>query len=270
MATSGGISAKPVVKGGMPLSPPKLRLLSSPTANAILNDGNTIEYHSMVEVTLWNISDVYLSDATYDLGLELFRRKTRVRHGSNDRNGRNGIVHTVHRVGGVDASILSGNTSGNATSLNGKDRLTEWKLGGLSSGSKMIIDPAVSILQFFEYAVFSYEDSANNIVQDKYIRYINGENKYKGNFLTHNTRNGVGSINPTGVFYFAYSIIDPESKRRVRGPLSQPIIVNAKHPPTIQAWKDLSFNNGKHRHRNPSYQIKEMSFRLGSYGFNDN
>lgn len=270
MATSGGISVKPVVKGGIFLPPPKLRLVSSPTATATLNDGNSIEYHSVIEVTLWNISDVHLLDATYDLGLELFRRKTHVRHGSDDKYGRNGIVHTVHRAAGIDAAILLGNTSGNAPSLNGQDRFTEWKLSGLSAGAKVVIDPATSMLQFFEYAMFGYVDSSNNIANDKYIRYINGEYRNKGNFLTLNTRNGVGYINPTGVFYFAYSIFDQESKRRIRGPMSQPIIVNSKHPPTVQAWKDLSFNNGKHRHKNPNYQIKEMSFRLGSYGFNDN
>jgi len=260
---------KSVTSGIYPLSPPKLRIVNVNTAVATLNDGNTIGYASMIEITFWNVPNVYLSDPQYDLGVELFRRKTRVRLGSSDRHGRSGIVHTVHRKGGLDQAILKGNTSGATSTLNGTDRFTEWSMVGANAQTKLVIDPADSILQFFEYQQFGYLDAASVWNANKYIAYRSGESRLKGYYGT-NGLNGIGEINPTGVFYFAYSIFDPNSKRRVRSPLSQPVIVRASHSPTTPAWKDLSFQNGKFRHLNPNYKIESMSFRLGSIGFNEN
>lgn len=216
--------------GGLPgLPAPKLTLIGVGGIPGVMADGGTAQMNHVMRVNLHGIPDLYITDPTYDLGLELVRRKTRARR-HNTKNARAGVVHPVNYAGGAPSPILLGNLAGSAPNFSASDRPTEWSLVGLPHNATVKIEPEAFSGFFRKTSV------TDGVAGHTLIGYLDGRSAANV-FSTYLGLLGLSPYNPTGVFWFRYSVFDPAIKRRVTGPLSVAAVVQQERAVSTPRWR---------------------------------
>lgn len=193
-------------------------------------DGNQFPCSHFVMVTVIDMPDVYLTNSTYRLQLELMRYKSRT-HSRGVRKHGSTFVHPSHWVGGLQASAIRG-TRGGSHNV-GADRETEWPAAGLPHNAVIKLPMGNVFTTWFDIDQGIGNDATGGQQTVNFAHYRDGRRRLP---VFYPNNRGTADMRQTGIFRLRWSYYDPVANERVSGPESSNILVYNRFSVSVPRW----------------------------------